>query len=397
MTDTKISQRIISAASTVFPRIKAVRRRIHRIPELSGHEHNTAKLVYSYCSSIGASPAYHASKTGVSAVILNGNGPSVVLRADMDALPIQEKNSVSYKSQRRGIMHACGHDMHTAALLGAVEILVKLKDCWHGTVTALFQPSEEMEPGGALSMINEGAFPKKADCIFGLHVSNEHETGQIGIKSGIECSGETVFDVKVTGRGGHGALPHMTIDPIVCAASMILDLQTLISRECPAFEPAVLTVGSLHAGTKNNIIPDDAVFFGTIRTFSGRLQKLLKRRVKQCLINTAKSFRTTVDVSFHDAYPSGYNDPALATRAQSALSALLGKRNVIMRSDPTMFSEDFSYYQQKTRGVYMHLGVRPHGTASMPGIHSADFLPDENALITGMAVHSALSIEMLNT
>jgi amidohydrolase len=216
----------------------------------------------------------------------------------------------------------------------------------------------------------------------------------VGIKSGIECSGETVFDVKVTGKGGHGAMPHTTIDPIVCAASMILDLQTLISRECPSFEPAVLTVGSLHAGTKNNVIPDEAVFFGTIRTFSPKLQKLLKRRVNQCLQNTAKSFRTLVDVSFHDSYPAGYNDPALAALAHSALAALLKSRNVIDRPAPVMFSEDFTYYQKKAPGLYLHLGVRPEGTDIMPGLHSATFLPCEKALITAMATHCCLAVSM---
>jgi amidohydrolase len=318
-----------------------------------------------------------------------------VLRADTDALPVDEKNSIACKSTRPGIMHACGHDMHTAALVGAAKALLRLRHLWKGTVVVLFQPSEEKEPGGALPMIAEKAFPENAAAVFGLHVSSEHSTGQVGLKAGSECSGELVFDVLVKGKGGHGAAPHATVDPIVCASSMILDLQTLISRECPAVEPAVLTVGAIHSGTKHNIIPDEAVFLGTIRTFSVSLQRLLKKRVAQCLATTARSFRAQVETIFHDSYPAGFNDPALAARAQEVLTAFLGKRNVVVRKYPTMFSEDFTYYQQKVPGLYLHLGVRRPGLKKMPGIHSATFLPDERALQTAMTVHTALCIDML--
>jgi amidohydrolase len=181
----------------------------------------------------------------------------------MDALPIEEKNRAAFRSREKGVMHACGHDMHTAALLGAAQVLGRLRSQWKGTVVLLVQPSEEVEPGGALAMIGEGVFPKRADSVFALHVSSDHTTGQIGIKTAVDSSGVLKFDVVVKGRGGHGAFPHRTVDPVVCTSSMIMQLQTLISRECAAVEPAVLTVGSLHAGTRRNVIPDEAVFHGT--------------------------------------------------------------------------------------------------------------------------------------
>jgi len=395
MIDAQIKKQLFTAIDAGLPGVIRIRRAIHANPELSGREYATARRIYSFLRDLGLSPRYYVRRTGVVVQIHNGEGPTVALRADTDALPIEEKNRVSFRSRRRGVMHACGHDMHTAALLGAVQALLAVKHLWSGTVAAIFQPSEEQEPGGALSMIREGAFPHKTDAVFGLHVSSEHATGQVGIKAGEECSGELVFDVLVKGRGGHGSAPHTTIDPIVCAASMIMDLQTLISRECPAVQPAVLTVGSLHAGTKNNVIPDEAVFSGTIRTFSAKLQRFLRRRVGQCLKTTARSFRAGVDVTFRDSYPSGFNNPALAKRAQSALAVLLGKRNVITRPYPIMFSEDFVYYQKKTPGLYMHLGVRPKGVRTMPGIHSATFLPDEKALRTAILVHTGCVLEML--
>ncbi len=387
---------IYSAANAAYPKTVRIRRRLHANPELSGQERQTARLVHRFLTTLGLDPKYCVRRTGVAASLANGKGPVVVLRADLDALPVEEKNRVPFRSRKKGVAHACGHDMHTAALLGAAHMLVRLKHLWSGTVVFLFQPSEEREPGGALDMIAEQAFPSRADCVLGLHVSSEYTTGRVGLKSGDECSGEIVFDVLVKGKGGHGSAPHATVDPIVCAASMIMDLQTLISRECPAVEPAVLTVGSFHAGTANNVIPDEADFRGTIRTFSPKIQRLLRRRVGQSLRTAARSFRAGVEITFRDSYPPGYNDPGLARWARAVLGALLGKRNVAVRTQPTMFSEDFAYYQQKAAGLYLHLGVRPKGVRTMPGIHSANFLPDERALRTAMIVHAGLAIEKMS-
>ncbi|MGB7568028.1 MAG: amidohydrolase, partial [Chitinivibrionales bacterium] len=247
----------------------------------------------------------------------------------------------------------------------------------------------------ALSMIREGAFPAHVDAVFGLHVSTDHATGRVGLKPGGDYSGVLDFDVRVKGIGGHGATPHKTVDPIVCSCAMIMQLQTLISRESPSFEPAVLTVGSIHAGTRHNIISDEAAFFGTIRTFSDAHQNFLKRRVAEVVAAVGKSFKAHGSVSFTKSYPPGHNDENITKNAADALSKLLGPRNVVLRKTPTMFAEDFAYYQRKAPGLYVHLGVRRPGSKNAAGIHSARFLPDERALRTGIAVHAGLAIDIL--
>lgn len=386
---------LFPAIDQIYGDAVSLRRHLHANPELSGSEHKTARRIYDLLAAAGFSPRLCVEKTGVAVELTHGEGPTVVLRADTDALPITEKTGLPYKSIVPGVMHACGHDMHSACLFGAVNVLHRLRERWKGRIVCLFQPSEEVEPGGAARMIDEEVFPKDASAVFGLHVSTDHRVGQVGLKSGNDCSGVLVFDVTVHGRGGHGATPEKTIDPIVCASSMIMNLQTLISREIPPFEPAVLTVGSLHAGTKRNIIPDEAVFHGTIRTFSDRIQNLLKTRVGQLLKSVARTFRCEVDILFEKSYPSGFNDPKLVGRSSEVFRRILGTRNVVERQDPAMFAEDFASYQKIVPGVFAHLGVRPKGEREMPGIHSAGFNPDESSIRTGIAAHVAFALEIL--
>lgn len=378
----------------VYPEAVTVRRALHAHPELSGAEFKTARFIYTYLGRLGLKPRYYVDKTGVAARIVNGRGKTVALRADTDALPLQEKNNASFVSVTSGVMHACGHDMHTACLLAALAVLVRMKNAWKGTVVALFQPSEEKAPGGALRMIAEKAFPEHADAVIGLHVSIDHAAGEIGLKPGRDYSGVLDFFVTITGSGGHGAAPHSTIDPIVCSCCIIMELQTLISRETPADEPSVVTVGSLHAGTKNNIIPDQAFFSGTIRTFSEKHQVLLRRRFIEIATSVARSFNAAAKVTFEKSYPPGWNDAKLTKRAACVMSGLLGKRSVVQRRNPTMYAEDFAYYQKKAPGLFVHLGVRSPGRKNA-GIHSARFFPDERALKTGISVHAGLALDIL--
>lgn len=385
---------LYSAIDLILSDIIDIRRTIHANPELSGQEYNTARLVFSYLKKIGLKPKYHINKTGVSVKIKNGTGKTIVLRADTDALPIQENNSVSYKSKKKSIMHACGHDIHTASLLGAAAVLSQNKHFFNGTIICLFQPSEEDEPGGALGLIKEGAFPINTDAVFGLHVSPDFETGTIAVKSGIDYSGITLFDVKVIGKGGHGAMPEKTIDPIICTSQMISALQSIISREIAPYEPCVISIGSLHAGTRHNVIPDFAEFKGTIRTFSSKTKKIVVKRISEKLKAIAKSNKASVDIAFTDSYPHGYNDPDLTLQATTQFSTLLGKKNVIINKHPTMFSEDFSYYQKKAPGLFIQLGVKPPKTKNFPGIHTASFLPDENAIKIAIALHCAFTNKM---
>jgi len=379
----------------IVPTIIELRRAIHRKPELSGREFGTARLVYDTLSAWGVPAQYHLGKTAVSAKIVNGRGPTVVLRADMDALPIQEENNVPFASENDGVMHACGHDMHTAILLGAAKILNESKGLWRGTALCLFQPSEEKEPGGALGLIRAGVFPTKAAAVFGLHVSADHKCGHIGIKPGNDYAGALGFDITITGRGGHGATPEKAIDPITCAASVITQLQTLISREKPSTEPAVLTVGCVKAGVMRNIIPDTAVLQGTLRTYSDELQGMLTKRIKELAASTAKAFGASARVVIEKSYPSGYNAPELADRFREKMKAYLGDECVVDRSAPTMYAEDFARYQKIVPGLYVYLGVVPPNKKRMEEIHSPRFLPDEGAVETGIAAHVVFALDIL--
>ncbi len=386
---------VLAAAKSAYPLSKSVRREIHRHPELSGREFRTAALVHRRLRALGLSPRFCCKKTGVVASLVNGTGATVALRADMDALPIAEKTGLKFSSVNSGVMHACGHDMHTACLLGAAKALISLRDRWKGTVVFLFQPSEESAPGGASVMLREGVFPARASAVFGLHVNPEHPCGAVGIKAGPDYAGIADFDVTVKGRGAHGAMPERAVDPIVCASEMIVALAKLAKQESSPRHPCIVTVGKIAAGTKHNIIPDEAFFCGTVRALSDMRLSSLVARVTTLVQSIARSHRAGAKVSFDKAYPPGYNDPAAAARAFAALSAVLGKRRVVRRTRPTMLAEDFSSFQRRAPGVYVHLGVRPAGRKNVPGIHTPDFNPDERAMLTGIAVHTALAIDIL--
>jgi len=379
----------------IAPDIIGLRRAIHRRPELSGREFGTARVVREALNAWGVPAQYHLDKTAVSAKIVSGKGPAVVLRADMDALPIHEENNVPFASVNTGVMHACGHDMHTAILLGAARILHESKGFWKGTVLCLFQPSEEEEPGGAFGLIKAGVFPSKAAAVFGLHVSADHKCGHIGIKSGSDYAGALNFDITVTGHGGHGATPEKTVDPITCAASIITQLQTLISREKPSTDPAVLTIGHVRAGNRRNIIPDTAVLQGTLRTYSDELQTMLARRIKELSESTAKAFGASARVVIDKSYPSGYNAPELADKFRERMKSFLGDGCVIERTAPTMYAEDFARYQQIVPGLYVYLGVVPQNKKRIEAIHSPRFLPDEGAIETGIAAHVVFALDTL--
>ena len=387
--------KIKSAIARIAPDAVALRRVLHRNPELSGMEFGTARAVRDALTGWGIAAQYHLGKTAVSAKIASGRGPTVVLRADLDALPVQEENNVPFASVRPGVMHACGHDMHTAILLGAARILHQAKSQWKGTVLCLFQPSEEKDPGGAIGLIKAGVFPQKAVAVFGLHVSADHKCGQVAIREGSDYAGVLDFDVTVTGRGGHGATPEKAIDPIVCASAIITQLQSLISREKPSSEPAVLTVGNFHAGTARNIIPDAAVFNGTIRAYSDALLDALMKRVRGLATATAAAHGASAKVASRKSYPPGYNDPALAGRFRARMSSFLGAPNVVSRKAPTMYAEDFARYQQLVPGLYAYLGVIPRNRKKMEEIHSPRFLPDERAIETGIAAHVLFVLDML--
>jgi amidohydrolase len=321
-----------------YPLGVAVRREIHTHPELATREYGTARLVHRRLAALGLSPRFCCDKTGVYATIANGAGKTVALRADLDALPLEEQTGLKYSSVNKGVMHACGHDLHAGCLVGAAKALLDLRDRWKGTAVLLFQPSEELAPGGAHDMIREGVFPERADAVFGLHVNPEHPCGVVGIKNGPDYAGVVDFDVVVKGRGGHAAEPEKAIDPIACAAVMIAALKGLVKNEFGPRDPSVVTVGKMSAGTKNNIIPDDAFFGGTIRALTDEKLSFLVRRVRECVQSSARAHKARAQITFDKSYPPGYNDPVLTRRAFAALSSALGPKKVVRRESPTMLA-----------------------------------------------------------
>ncbi|MBN1604045.1 MAG: amidohydrolase [Chitinispirillaceae bacterium] len=384
MTDKK---KIVDIVNNMYPEIVGIRRNIHQNPELSGQEYKTAELVYNRLKNLGLDPVYYLEKTSVITPVKNGAGKSVILRADMDALPIEEKSGLEYCSTSRGVMHACGHDMHTSILLGAASLLLQMKHLWQGTVHLLFQPSEEVEPGGAYTLLSGGHLPK-ADSIFGLHVNTDHDTGTVGVKDGLDFAGITAFDVVVNGKGGHGATPEVTVDPIVCASTLVIQLQTLVSREVSPFVPVTLTIGEFKAGSQRNVIPDQALLHGTIRCHSRELLEKLMNRITEMVSATAQSFRTQAEVNFLKTFPPTNNDPSIAAHFASVFESIVGEGTAIIRHNPSMYAEDFAFYQQILKGVFIHLGVRQkNGTFNGSGLHSSSFIPDEEAIRTGIIAH----------
>lgn len=387
-----------SQIERLLPEITSIRRIIHQNPELSGSEKETARLVYDNLKKIGLKPSFHLDKTAVTAFLNNGRGKTIVLRADMDALPIEEQSGLTFASKKKGIMHACGHDLHTAVLLGAASVLYKNRNKWKGNILFLFQPSEEVEPGGAYRLIKGGVFPKKADAIFGLHVSTDHPYDIIGVKEGVDFAGVTTFDIIIKGKSGHGGTPEKTIDPIVCSAAIISQLQTLISREVSRFTPATLTIGSLHAGSIRNIIPDQAIMQGTLRTHSKDCMNLMIQRIEDMVLSTARSFRATAEVSFNRSYPPVYNNPDLVNQFASEFQRLAGADSLVQRTNPSMYAEDFAYYQELVPGIFVHLGVSDQKKRSaINGIHSSKFNPDERAIKTGITAHIAFALKILHS
>lgn len=387
---------ILKEIDSVLDKTLQIRRHIHMHPEISGQEFETAAFITARLSELGIPSKSYINNTAVIATLNNGEGPTVVLRADTDALPVSEDTGLPFSSINKGAMHACGHDIHTACLLGATNVLFNLRQYWSGTVVCMFQPQEETEPGGAVELIKCGAFPLNAKAVFGLHVNSDHECGTVGIKKGVDYAGVQAFDITINGKGGHGGTPEKTIDPLQCACQLVLQLQNLVSREKSPFFPAVLTVGSIHAGTRRNIIPEEATMSGTIRSHSMEYFDQLKERLTSMAQATAHSYRCQADITFGNAYPPVNNDPQLCNLFKDALNTLAGKDTCVERLSPTMYAEDFSYYQEKVPGIYVHLGVRPKDKENVPSLHSPHFNPDEKAIPLGITSHVAFAMKMLS-
>ena len=385
----------LSEAKRIEPEIIRTRRALHQHPELSYKEQWTSGFVAGRLRKLGVGVKTGVGGTGVVG-ILEGTrkGKVVALRADMDALPVRELSDVPFRSRADGVMHACGHDTHMAMLLGAARLLAGHRDELSGTVKFFFQPAEEHGGrGGALPMIEAGAMEDpKVDYVFGLHISNGERSGEIGVKEGAVMAAPDTFKVKIIGRGGHGSAPHETVDPVYLAAHVILALQGISSRMIDPVRPFVITVGAVHSGTKENIIPDFAQLEGTIRTLDEATRRRAKKKVEEVVSGVCRSFGASAEVEFEkDAYPVTVNDQRTTQRAVRVLRSIPGVR--VRRMDAIMGGEDFSRFLQRAPGTFYFLGTKNQAKGCVYPNHSAKFKVDEEVLKFGSASLAMLAFE----
>ncbi|BAL99492.1 peptidase M20 family protein [Caldilinea aerophila DSM 14535 = NBRC 104270] len=379
---------MLQRARSIHESIRTWRRTIHRYPELSFTEQRTAALVNSVLIDLGLQTETEVAKTGVVAHIRGGNGPTVALRADMDALPIQEVNGTEFDSTRPGIMHACGHDAHTAMLLGAATLLKQLADEGKlpGVVRLLFQPSEEAQDdegkSGGMRMVEEGAL-EGVDAVFGLHVDPFHDVGSVATRPGPMMAAADMFEIVVIGSGGHAARPQSTIDPIALSAHVINAVHQIVSRRLDPTQPGVITIGTIQGGTANNIIPDRVTMTGTIRSFTPEVRTLLQDELMRAA-GVVESLGGRAEVTIFPGYPPTVNDPAATEHMMGAMRELLGE-NHVTESELIMGAEDFSYMAQAAPGCFLRLGVHNPSWREYYPVHRADFRMDEDALPIGAA------------
>jgi amidohydrolase len=394
-----IKNKIRNLSGEFLSEVINLRRQVHAHPELAFEEYETAKLICLFLGEAGIEYQTGIAKTGVVGII-KGKNPDkkvVALRADMDALPITERNDIPYKSGIPGKMHACGHDVHVASLLGAAKILNSISNEFEGTVKLIFQPSEEKYPGGAKVMIGEGVLNNpQVDVIFGQHVYPDLEVGKIGLKSGQYMASTDEIFITVTGRGGHGATPHKNIDPVLIASHIIVALQQIISRNLNPIQPSVLTFGRVIAEGRTNVTPDDVKMEGIMRTFDESWRSEMKARIIKMAQSIAEGMGGTCEVVFDPGYPVLFNNEELTGRAKQFAIEYLGQENVADLEMRTT-AEDFAYFAQEIPGCFYRLGIRNEEMGITSNLHSATFNVDESSLETGMGLMAWMVVrELLN-
>lgn len=390
-----MKEKIRELAESFHADMVTIRRHLHAHPELSYKEEKTAAFIMAELDKIGIEYTSGIAGNGITAFI-HGKKPetaTLALRADMDALPIQEKNAVAYKSTIDGVMHACGHDVHTTCLLGAARILSALKDSFTGTIQLVFQPAEEVLPGGASLMIAEGIFEKKMPrAIFGQHVYPELPAGKIGLRPGRYMASTDEIYITVKGRGGHGAKPDRNIDPVLISAHLIVALQQVVSRWSNPATPSVLSIGKVIAQGATNIIPDTVTLEGTFRTFDEKWRSEAHLRIHEMVNGMVKSMGGEVDIRIEKGYPVLHNNETLTHRAITFATEYLGKENVI-DLDLRMTAEDFAYYCHLMPACFYRLGTAsPSDDSKSYSVHHPQFDIDESALITGAGLMAWMAV-----
>lgn len=371
-------------------RLIAWRRELHRHPEIALKEEWTSAYLGEHFKKLGL-PVKKIAGTGLRAVLKGRpGGKTVALRTDIDALPLQEEGDKAYRSLNPGAAHACAHDGHMAVLMGVAELLTRRKGSFKGTVVFLCQPAEEHPPGGAQQMIEAGALEGVA-AIFGLHLWQPLPTGTLGIVKGPMMAQSDNIWITVKGRGGHGALPHTTVDPVLAAAQLVVSLQSVVSRNVDPLNPAVLSFGAVHGGTANNIIPGEVKLAGTVRTLDPKVQALMKKRIREVVEGTCAASGASADFVYEDGYPTLVNDPASVDFVLDVAKRALGEEN-ILAIDPVMGGEDFARYLQEIPGAFLFLGA---GDGTKYPHHHPAFDFDEKALPPAAFLMTALALEFL--
>jgi amidohydrolase len=392
-----MKETIMQAARALKEELILVRRDIHSHPELSFEEQRTAALVEKYLQDLGLE-THRIAHTGVWAMI-EGNGKSqttIALRADLDALPIEEKSDKPYISQNKGVMHACGHDVHATSLLGAAKILVGLKNELPGNIKLVFQPGEEKLPGGASLLIREGILENpKVDAIIGQHVMPFINTGRVGFRKGLYMASTDEIYMTIHGKGGHGAMPHLCIDPVAISAQVIIALQQVVSRRAKPILPTVLSFGKINSdGGATNVIPNSVSIEGTFRTLDETWRAEAKELIRKVAQNTAEAYGATIDIRIENGYPFLKNNEELTGRMIDAAIDYMGEEEV-EALDIWMAAEDFAYYSQEVPACFYRLGTRNEAKGITSAVHTNTFDIDEDALETGCGLMAWLAVQAL--
>ncbi len=397
-----INSEISEQINRIEAELKENRRYIHMHPELSFREYNTSSFIQKKLDEMGIKYVSGIAENGICAYIYGNKNiesksmKSILIRADMDALPIDEVSDKPYKSQNKNVMHACGHDAHVAVLLGVCKVLNNFKDKFGGVVKAVFQPGEETS-GGALPMIEEGVLENPhTDVCVALHCDSDLDCGTIRVKPGSLYASPDDFRITVKGKGGHGAEPHNCIDPIMISASIIQALNNLISRETDPFDNAVISVGSIHGGSATNIIPDSVEIQGTARSLTNELRGFLKKRIGETADGICKTFGAECEYEYTELFPPLINDEKLAEDVYDSACRSIGKDKCVWGGAPTMAGEDFSYFSQNRPSVLFKLGCRNKSLGIVSPIHHSSFDIDENCLKTGVKVFIGFVLDYLN-
>jgi len=391
-----LKETIQNLADELFPEIQEIRRYIHRHPELSFHEHKTADYICGLLGKENIPFRQGIAGTGILADIAGrGEGKIIALRADMDALPIQEENTTDYRSINDGKMHACGHDVHTACLIGAARILNKLKDRFPGKVKLVFQPAEEKAPGGARLMLNEKLFGREEpDLMIAQHVAPSLATGTVGFREGKSMASSDEIYLTIRGKGGHAAMPHQITDSVLIASHILVALQQIVSRHAEATPPTVLSFGKFIAEGAVNVIPPEVRMEGTFRTLNEEWRKTAHKRMMNMARSIAESMGATCEFRIAEGYPALINDPALTRKSMENAAQYLGS-DCVAEIDIRMTSEDFAFFAGKYPSVMYRLGVRDKNLELAPELHTPAFNIDEEALKTGMGTMAWLAISNL--